>query len=29
MVFETLESLIGDEVPIGDWITGEGRQGLV
>ena len=28
MVFETLESLIGDEVPIGDWITGEGRQGL-
>ena len=28
MVFETLESLVGDEVPIGDWITGEGRQGL-
>lgn len=27
MVFETLESLVG-EVPIGDWITGEGRQGL-
>ena len=28
MVFETLESLIGDEVPIGDWITWEGRQVL-
>ena len=27
MVFDTLESLVG-EVPIGDWITGEGRQGL-
>ena len=27
MLFETLESLVG-EVPIGDWITGEGRQGL-
>ena len=28
MVFDTLESLVGGEVPIGDWITGEGRQGL-
>ena len=28
MVFETLESLMSEEVPIGDWITGEGRQGL-
>jgi hypothetical protein len=27
ILFETLESLVG-EVPIGDWITGEGRQGL-
>ena len=27
MVFESLDSLVG-EVPIGAWITGEGRQGL-
>ena len=28
MVFETLDESFDGEVPIGDWITGEGRQGL-
>ena len=28
ILFETLESSLVGEVPIGDWITGEGRQGL-
>ena len=28
MVFDTLDEIFDGEVPIGDWITGEGRQGL-
>ena len=28
MLFDTIEILIGDQLPIGDWLTGEGRTGL-
>ena len=28
MLFASIESLIGDELPLGDWFTGEGRTGL-
>jgi len=28
MLFDTIEVLIGDQLPIGDWLTGEGRSGL-
>lgn len=28
MLFDTIEVLIGDQLPIGDWLTGEGRTGL-
>ena len=28
MLFDTIEILIGDQLPIGDWLTGEGRSGL-
>jgi hypothetical protein len=28
MLFDTIELLIGDQLPIGDWLTGEGRNGL-
>ena len=28
MLFDTIELLIGDQLPIGDWLTGEGRSGL-
>jgi hypothetical protein len=28
MLFDTIEVLIGDQLPIGDWLTGEGRNGI-
>ena len=28
ILFSSIESLIGDELPLGDWFTGEGRNGL-
>ena len=28
ILFDTIEVLIGDQLPIGDWLTGEGRTGL-
>ena len=28
ILFDTIEVLIGDQLPIGDWLTGEGRSGL-
>ena len=28
MLFASIESLIGDDLPLGDWFTGEGRSGL-
>ncbi|MEC7097497.1 MAG: hypothetical protein VXW70_04765, partial [Candidatus Thermoplasmatota archaeon] len=28
MLFASIESLIGDDLPLGDWFTGEGRTGL-
>ena len=28
MLFDTIEILIGDQLPIGDWLTGEGRDGM-
>jgi len=28
IVFDTIELLIADQLPIGDWLTGEGRSGM-
>ena len=28
ILFSSIESLIGDDLPLGDWFTGEGRTGL-
>ena len=28
ILFDTIELLIADQLPIGDWLTGEGRTGL-
>ena len=28
IVFDTIEVLIADQLPIGDWLTGEGRSGM-
>ena len=28
ILFDTIELLIGDQLPLGDWLTGEGRNGL-
>ena len=28
MVFDTIELLISDQLPLGDWLTGEGRTGM-
>ncbi|MDE0557003.1 MAG: hypothetical protein OSB30_00850 [Candidatus Poseidoniaceae archaeon] len=28
MLFDSIELLIGDQLPLGDWLTGEGRDGL-
>ena len=28
MVFDSIELLISDQLPLGDWLTGEGREGM-
>ena len=28
MLFDSIELIIGDQLPLGDWLTGEGRDGL-
>ena len=28
ILFDTIEIIIGDQLPLGDWVTGEGREGL-
>ena len=28
MVFDSIELLIADQLPLGDWLTGEGRDGM-
>ena len=28
MLFDSIELLIGDQLPLGDWLTGEGRDGM-